>query len=278
MANPLTFREIFYLLTSDAAQKYQLTNWTHDKIGVKRSDYNKGAAYKAGFRDKVPLGGTLVLETLLKIGRNSQGHLFDYYEGKESKLPQPQPPFFANLAELLIALDDQGTPLTRTEDGSPIVFREIECEGLTIAPWMRLWLLYNQEAPPQEYFLSPFMKAHHQNSAAPDWDNPPTALAAQLFASMQKTGHYTADEYASYLYGSNPDHPLHDSATEIIKRIIDGKPLTKEDDHQGILRVLALNLAPTKDDTAFKSTIDLIEASTQSPPPVLDAVDRRLHK
>ena len=79
MLPPLTFREIFILLTSDDVQNYALKNYT-------KTPYR---GQKLGHKAMIPLGGPLVIEYLLGIARSSQQRILDYYSGKTDKLPEP---------------------------------------------------------------------------------------------------------------------------------------------------------------------------------------------
>ena len=233
MLPPLTFREIFILLTSDDVQNYALKNYT-------KTPYR---GQKLGHKAMIPLGGPLVIEYLLGIARSSQQRILDYYSGKTDKLPEPQAPMFVNIAALLIALDDQGTPLLRVaekpEDRTPIVFRGAVWDGMRIEPWMQLWLLYNQERNSAE-LLSEFMAAH-QSSSQIDWDAPATTLAARLFVLMQRLEKKSAAELGSTLYGQ-ANHPLHSEMVDIIQRIIEGEPIDEGMNQNGCLSLLAVAL------------------------------------
>jgi hypothetical protein len=240
----VTFREIFTLLTAREAQKYLIKNWTQNVYEVKRSEHFNGAPHKVGYKEDVPLGGSLILEKLLDINRSTQNRIVEFYDGKRSKLPEPQSPFFRNLSQLLIALDDQGTPLTRPGDKTPIVFRGETWNGLWIAPWMQLWLLYNQDAPKQEDLLSPFMAAHARNSTPIEWDNPPTVLASRLFALMKKLNRLNADDLATTLFGGNSAHENQPGLADVIRKVIDGEPLTASMDANSALSMLAIALVP----------------------------------
>lgn len=244
--NPIRFGEILELLASTYGNNYSLTNHTQNVYRVKRDGF---APYSVHPGEDVPFGSSLILETIGGLGRSSRLRIKKYYDGELGEVPIPEPPFFINLAQLLIMLDDKGTPLTRLDSSEPIVFRGIEVEGAPykIAGWMELWILYMQDYGNHRRDWSEFIQAHYRHREGISYAQPKTALAERLFAAMQRMECVTAAEFAATLYGDD-DHPLVPNATETIQRIIDGLPLTLNDDHTGIISLIGATLDESKGD------------------------------
>jgi len=243
---PITFREILELLSSKYGNRYSLPNRTNTTYSVKRPGSPVESIPPGG---DVPLGSSLILETLFGLGRSSRNNIKKYYEGKLDRMPIPDPPFFINLAQCLIMLEEEGTPLTRPGDDRPIVFRgiHVDDESYRIPGWMELWVLYMQNYGDPRHSWTDFVKGYYRHKQGISYAQPQTALAERLFAAMQRTECITAEEFAVTLYG-DADHPLVSDATGIVQKIIDGLPLTLKDDHTGIISLIGATLDESKGD------------------------------
>jgi hypothetical protein len=256
--NPVTFREILELLSSDYASRYSLPNYTESAYHVKPTGKRPEAIHPG---QEVPLGTSMILETLFNLPRTSRLNIRKFYEGKSEAIPYPDPPFFINLAQLLIMLDEVGTPLTRKGENEPIVFRGGQFEGLKIESWMQLWALYMQDYSHPRFHWSDFVRAFYRKRQGLNFElaEPKTALSERLFVAMCEANCVTSREFALYVVGEESSDLLY--VEMIIQKIIDGQPLTLDIDKTSILGLIANNLAEDKSDPLYNKSKILVEMS-----------------
>lgn len=157
----ISFREILEIIVDPSSKDYKVPYWGEDKQTTEG---------KLEYGNKVSLGTKSCLVTICGIVRTSMDNVFNYYKKvdkgeKGLTPPNIQPKFFINVAQLLIILDDQGTPLKQPKTKKPIVFRPYAHPhtGQTIEPWQQLQSLHFSEIGSAESLYSDFIDAYYKN-------------------------------------------------------------------------------------------------------------------